>query len=246
LGAWLVAAVGEFDGRAGVDIVLGGKPGAPLALLVARSERGPADWTIAARRASGWVMSIEPVDVDCDGRLDVLGSEREAGRQSVFWLDLDERSRWRQRARFDVGGEAYFLDLRGFGCGSRGDLAVAVGDGSIVRLEMESGKLVGRSRLALPDGLGRPKAARFADLDDDGTIDLALSFEAATNPKIGVAWMRSTPDGWRLRDVSGPRGTKFDRIEPLDVDGDGDLDLVTTEETRLGLVWYENPRYNDE
>ena len=38
-----------------------------------------------------------------------------------------------------------------------------------------------------------------------------------------------------------------DRIELLDVDADGDLDVITCEENAgpnsrgLGLVWYENP-----
>jgi len=50
---------------------------------------------------------------------------------------------------------------------------------------------------------------------------------------------------WKEHRVSGPEGIKFDRIELLDVDGDGDLDLITTEERALlGVVWYENPSRN--
>jgi len=56
---------------------------------------------------------------------------------------------------------------------------------------------------------------------------------------------------WVTHDLSGPDGIKFDRIELMDVDGDGDLDLLTCEErhrskenpklTGLGVFWYENP-----
>ena len=52
---------------------------------------------------------------------------------------------------------------------------------------------------------------------------------------------------WTWNDVSGLEGYKFDRIELLDLDGDGDLDVITCEENfgenseGLGVIWYENP-----
>jgi hypothetical protein len=37
-------------------------------------------------------------------------------------------------------------------------------------------------------------------------------------------------------------GVKYDFIELIDLDGDQDLDVLTTEENKgLGVVWYENP-----
>jgi len=42
--------------------------------------------------------------------------------------------------------------------------------------------------------------------------------------------------------VSGPEGIKYDRIELLDIDEDGDLDILTCEERAgLGVIWFENP-----
>jgi hypothetical protein len=55
---------------------------------------------------------------------------------------------------------------------------------------------------------------------------------------------------WEWHNISGPIGYKYDRIELLDLDGDGDLDVVTTEEnygqnsSGLGLLWFENPLNN--
>ncbi|HJN14104.1 MAG TPA: hypothetical protein QGH10_01370 [Armatimonadota bacterium] len=47
---------------------------------------------------------------------------------------------------------------------------------------------------------------------------------------------------WTAHDVSGPEGIKYDLIEPIDMDADGDLDLLTCEEREgLGVFWYENP-----
>ena len=54
---------------------------------------------------------------------------------------------------------------------------------------------------------------------------------------------------WISHDISGPEGIKFDNLLLLDLDKDGDMDIISTEERQmsfnksngLGVVWYENP-----
>ncbi|KPK47729.1 MAG: hypothetical protein AMK72_08020, partial [Planctomycetes bacterium SM23_25] len=47
---------------------------------------------------------------------------------------------------------------------------------------------------------------------------------------------------WDAHDISGPEGVKYDLVELVDLDADGDLDVLTCEESaNLGLIWYENP-----
>ena len=58
-------------------------------------------------------------------------------------------------------------------------------------------------------------------------------------------WLSPPPANetdWQPHDIAGPEGIKYDRLELLDLDGDGDLDIITCEErTNLGVIWYENP-----
>ena len=99
------------------------------------------------------------------------------------------------------------------------------------------------------EGIGSAKAVRVGDIDGNGKADIVYSCENATPPKRGVVWLSydETPKEtvWQVNDISGPEGIKFDLIELFDIDGDGDLDVLTCEERHqgrgIGVFWYENP-----
>ena len=86
-------------------------------------------------------------------------------------------------------------------------------------------------------------------MDLDGQEDIVFSCEAAQNLS-GVRWLsRDAADvrQWRDHEISGSAGTKFDRLELVDLDADGDLDVLTCEEAEnLGVIWYENPVQTEE
>jgi hypothetical protein len=97
-----------------------------------------------------------------------------------------------------------------------------------------------------PSMVGGAKAVAVADLTLDGQLDIVLTCEGATEHKAGVAWAQLTDartiPADRISSISGVDGVKFDLIALLDLDQDGDSDVITCEETdQLGLIWYENP-----
>ena len=97
----------------------------------------------------------------------------------------------------------------------------------------------------MPHGCGTGKAVAVGDIDGDGRNDLVFSCEGARGELSGVGWISrsaASPTTWVDHDISGREGTKFDLVELLDVDADGDLDVLTCEEgENLGVIWYENP-----
>ena len=97
----------------------------------------------------------------------------------------------------------------------------------------------------LPFGLPLGKSLAVGDIDLDGRVDV-VSTNRGSEPAKCVAWQTwegSPADRkWKENDIGGIEGAKFDLIELIDLDKDGDLDVVTCEEVAgLGLIWYENP-----
>jgi hypothetical protein len=97
-----------------------------------------------------------------------------------------------------------------------------------------------------PEAAGTVKAVAVGDIDLDGKLDLVYTCEHAEGERPGVLWLsyREAPTDptWKAHDISGAKGVKYDLVELIDLDGDGDLDVLTCEETdNLGVIWYENP-----
>jgi hypothetical protein len=93
------------------------------------------------------------------------------------------------------------------------------------------------------ENLGDAKAVKATDVNGDGLTDLFFTCENAKGAKEGIVWLEQQKDAaWKQHTLGGPTGLKYDLMQLLDLDNDGDLDVITCEERdQLGVVWYENP-----
>lgn len=247
---WMFTLPMQVDGKHGIDLVAGAKnQGAQIGWFEAPANpRDLGAWKYHPMRDAGWIMSLVAADMDGDGDVDVLASDRRGPASGVFWLEnpgpgMERYRPWRVHGIGAAGREVMFLsqaDLDGDGLT---DVITAVKPREIVfhRRKSADGRRWEESVIAMPESAGTAKAVRAADIDLDGAIDLVFSCEQAHGEKSGVMWL-SGAAGWRPHDISGPDGVKFDLVELIDLDGDGDLDVLTCEETAgLGIVWCENP-----
>jgi len=192
--------------------------------------------------------------MDGDGDLDILASDRKGPRRGVLWLENPGPSSaladaaWKEHLIGPGDREVMFLNVADFGKPIGTAIVCAVRKrGIAIYYHGNAGSPEWKvHEIAMPAGCGTGKAAAVADIDLDGRPDIVFTCEAATDGKSGVRWLSYTGSvldrQWRDHEISGPAGVKFDRIELIDLDADGDRDLITTEERDgLGVIWYENP-----
>jgi hypothetical protein len=149
-----------------------------------------------------------------------------------------------------IGGEdqeVMFLAITDLDLDGQNDVLAATYERELIYLRRKSADPIRweSTIIQLPDQAGIGKAVAVGDINMDGKSDIVFTCEKAKE-KSGVMWLsyrnKVSEPVWQAYDISGPVGIKYDLVELLDLDGDGDLDVLTCEEnTNLGVIWYENP-----
>jgi len=253
---WMFALPMQIDGRHGLDFFAGGKnDNAQLGWWEAPAQpRRLAEWKWHPLRRVGWLMSLVASDMDGDGDSDLVLSDRKGNRSGCFWLENPGTNAnlvqpWREHVIGGLGREMMFLALTDLDRDGLQDVVAAAKPKVLLFLRRLSrdGQRWDTHTIALPANTGNAKAVNAGDIDGDGKTDLVFTCEGATGGRSGVMWLsfRASPRerDWQPHEISGSDGVKHDLVELLDLDGDGDLDVLTCEETKnLGVFWYENPR----
>lgn len=251
---WMFGRAVDMDGKNGPDLVVGSKdPNGTIGWLQAPEDpRKISEWVYHEISAAGWIMSIELLDMNDDGRKDLLITDRKGELRGLRWLENPGKQglekQWESHLLGLEEGEPMFLGIIGNGAGELPDLILP----DLLRgwvLFQRQGDRWDQKSIPYPKGSGtRGKSALVTDVDLDGNMDLVASFEGALEKSGIVALMDYQGSFPGVLDISGPEGVKYDFVSLIDLDGDGDLDIVTSEETAedgskrgLGVIWYENP-----
>ncbi len=256
---WMFGQPMDVDRKNGQDIIVAAKnDGAMIGWL--ESPENPRDvnaWKLHLLEQASWVMSIEIIDIDHDGLEDILYTDRNGSTNGVKWLKhpgpSDEvHSKWQGHVIGLANRDPMFLDVAPNQ--EKTGWVIWVPD---LRRElfcfeqMDKAGLVWKAdSIPFPEAAGLVgKSAAIGEIDGDQKPDLVTTYDGAAN-RAGVIWSNYHQEshGWTHHDVSGPAGNKFDFAYLIDLDYDGDLDVLTSEENQnsstvpgLGVVWYENP-----
>lgn len=206
----------------------------------------PAGWRLQTLDAKAeWVMSMMVADINGDGREDVAFVDRKGWARGLSWLEqpAEPGAPWaRHRASRGVDNAmdghqhaGLFFSLE------------HAGRWEIVGYRLPAGRA--ELRLPLPAAWCEPRSFAVANFDNDPADEVAvlctttrfqmrrivmLELDGHGAPKT----IASTPGYWWSQ-------TKYDVGHAVDMDGDGDMDLLTDEEVYggdgLGVIWYENP-----
>lgn len=248
---WMYALPFDVDGQHGIDLIVGSKNKGSVSWLESPADpRDLAAWKLHKIVDADWIMSLVSRDIDGNGVPDVLISDRGGPHQGVYWLEHLGKGSFKPHA---IGGgktSCKFLDagdFRGRGAKST-DIVVAAPEGVLGFFGEPSGSW---TPFTIPGQFS--KAVAVGDIDLDGRLDLVYTNgQGKKTPAFhGAGWIKFAGEFGTgkptIHNLSGPEGIKYDRIELLDLDGDGDLDVLTCEEEvgvrheGLGVIWYENP-----
>ena len=242
---WMFAISFDVDGDGRQDLVAAGKnEGAEIGWFRNDAE-ADSNWAWRTLAPVSWVMSIVSYDVNEDGNPDIVYTDRKGDRRGVYTLisrKTGEDSYFEQ-AQY-LGGNEYelmFMSMGNITGDEKKEILAATRDNGVLVLNESSAKKWNPSMIPYPENAGTGKGIAIGDLDGDGVNEIVLSSENAAG-EHGVYALKRVGKAWQAIDIGGLAGAKFDRIELVDMDGDGDLDVLTCEESEnLGVIWYENP-----
>ncbi len=250
-GNWTSSAFEQIDGqmwmfaepiwlrhdRRGLIVGSKGHDGSITLLIAPRQQAANLDlWQVVRIRDAGWIMTLKSLDMDGDGDQDLLFSDRKGDQRGVGWLEQPDRSASEPWREHPIGGSDYevmFVDAM------RNRVLVSTRDSVCVDFVRQKNHEWTAMTFANPSGVPFGKAIKqFANEMIVLTANTAADKQA--NPKRPGVWLRYPDQTWQAIDPTP--AIKPDRIECVDLDGDGDLDVMTCEERKnLGVIWYENP-----
>ncbi|HTG72848.1 MAG TPA: VCBS repeat-containing protein, partial [Terriglobia bacterium] len=231
-----------------------------------------------------WPINSQPVDLDGDGDLDIVGGSVAETRIILFEnMGAKAPELFRERP-IKINGTSLTGNSRP--ANRRNDNSALVSgfnmefvdlsaDGRLDIVTFEFTRLVGKSVVwleqpATPDGVwqlheignyGPDEVVGIAvsDINGDGLIDVmtggysggARDADTDVSPTAAsgrLAWFRNpgrVGEAWTRYDISRRRRGMFDQFVPLDMDGDGDKDFVSTRGNSSiydGVFWLEQVR----
>ena len=228
--------LGDVDGDGDLDVAAAAVGDGDV-VWFENTEGDGSLWTTHTVAPLGDVVSVRLADIAGDGSLDIVALDEGAGGLVWYSNTAGDGSAWTP-ATIDVDPDGGLCvgDIDG-----DGDVDVAAGsaDNDLFSWYANSGDGSGWIERVVANP-GAPRACVSVDLDRDGDLDLALTDTDGAFDSL-VLFANTAGDGssWTPQTVSAVLPDAL-FLQAVDLDFDGDVDLVSGSESGDEVAWFEN------
>jgi hypothetical protein len=245
-----VPIVTDVDGDGLEDLIVGAER---WYRQPATGKHDASNWRSFTLGTNRWPMNCILMDVDNDGDADLVVPDR--GKELCWYVNPGKEGvtgTWRRKT-LHPHTEPMFMAVADVNNDQIDDFVIAGGNRGekarqlLILLRMNNTGDPKFSEIVIDQPCGTfPKGVAVADMDGD-----ADTKEIFVIPKQGEIWTAACSGdstkaaNWTATPVRIPGAAsrkKMDNGSLGDLDGDGDLDILTTEENGgWGVIWFENP-----
>jgi FG-GAP-like repeat/FG-GAP repeat len=232
------AAVGQFQKHDPLEIALSWhKAGQGIQILTVPPNPSSGPWPWRKTSVISQDEALSAGDIDGDGDLDLLLGTKWLRNDGQSWSlhDLYKTTDNPDRNRLtDINGDGKLDAVVGFEAVSRTGKVVWYEQPTLptaMWIEHMIGEVVG------------PMSLDVGDLDNDGDLDVVVGEHNLSNPSQARLYLFENLDGWGKkwnRHMIHTGDEHHDGTQLMDIDGDGDLDIISIGWGHSRVLLYEN------
>jgi VCBS repeat protein/FG-GAP repeat protein len=222
--------IGDLDGDGDMDILAYDKSSNDIKWFKNDGTPYDAEWEYQLIDGNTYSPSkITLVDLDGDGDNDIVSHGATATGRPLFWYETSESGgiySFTEHYLDDVNTASYDFEVVDIDEDGFKDIVAAIFDTDQVVIFRNDG-FESFSKIVVDSSLDEASSASTADVDGDGDLDIVASGYAGNK----IVWFENdgTPldGGWITHTVLNRPEYFVLRARPVDIDSDGDMDIVS-------------------